>query len=166
MLNATINYRKCAYVQGMNVLTAMFISAMNEPEAFWAMQEFMDRAPSYFAPHISGVLKGCELVQKVLRCVDPEIADALEKQKMSSKIYAFQDVMSFQARRPPIEAALRLWDVLLAGGLGMNIIITVSEIINIRDELLSDKKANDVFLEHKDCQNIDKLIEILRNIIA
>ena len=33
----------------------------------------------------------------------------------------------------------------------MNIMITVSEVINIRDELLSEKKANDVFLEHKDC---------------
>lgn len=79
----------------MNVLTAMFISTMNEPEAFWAMQELMDRAPSYFAPHISGVLNGCRLVQTVLKCVDPEVSDMLEKQKMSSQIYAFQDVMSF-----------------------------------------------------------------------
>lgn len=57
----------------MNVLLGPIVYIMNEPESFFCFQKLLDLVPTYIKPDLSGPLKGCALIDKIIERVDPKL---------------------------------------------------------------------------------------------
>lgn len=96
------------YVQGMNVLAAPFLYTMpSEVEAFFCFSKFIEEScPLYVQPTLEGVHRGlkvcffscgiysnsriyCQLLDRCLQFVDPELFAHLRSKNLSAEIYAF-----------------------------------------------------------------------------
>lgn len=94
--------------------------------------------PRYITPTLDGVHAGCALVDRVLQIVDPTLFAYLERKSISAKIYAFPLLMSLHACIPPLEEALKVWDVLFSYGVHLEVLLAVAQVILQRDLLLVD----------------------------
>lgn len=132
-----------AYVQGMNVLAAPFLYTMPEVDAFFAFRRLLQHhCPRYVKPNLEGAVDGTRLLQEVLRVTDPELHDHLAStytgQNEWGKITSLPHILSLSASKPaPLPSILRLWDVLFACGVHMNIVFTASHMILMREQLLA-----------------------------
>lgn len=127
------------YVQGLNVLLApiAFACSKSEPQAYSILHTLVARhIPLYVTSDVVGVYTGCELVEVVLRLIDPKLAEEFESKFFRAKIYAFPLVLTLSACTPPLSQVLNLWDFLFAYGIHMNILFIVAQLVLARDELL------------------------------
>eukprot|EP00768_Dysnectes_brevis_P005992 gnl/Dysnectes_brevis/4557_a6175_472.p1 GENE.gnl/Dysnectes_brevis/4557_a6175_472~~gnl/Dysnectes_brevis/4557_a6175_472.p1 ORF type:complete len:366 (+),score=103.51 gnl/Dysnectes_brevis/4557_a6175_472:42-1100(+) len=109
------------YVQGMNVLVAPLLYVMPEPDAFACFRRLCRSVcPTYLLPGLLGVHAGAAVVDLLLRELDPELADHMDKAKLPASIWAFGPTLTFGASSPPLSEALRLWDFLMACGFGFS----------------------------------------------
>ena len=127
------------YVQGMNVLCAPFLyAARSEPEAYVAFHRFITReCPGYVRGAMDGVHKGIALVDRCLAFVDPKLSKYLLEKGVKAEVYAFASVLTMCACTPPLPEVMHLWDFLLAYGAHLNILCVCSQLITMREELLS-----------------------------
>jgi len=105
------------YVQGMNVLAAPFLYTMpSELEAFFCFSKFIEQScPLYVQPTLEGVHRGlsvrhrpdhdvlsskqaCQLLDRCLDIVDPELYARLRSKNLSAEIYAFPCLSLFSVR--------------------------------------------------------------------
>ena len=127
------------YVQGMNVLAAPFLYVMTEVDAFFAYERFLsNHCPRYVKKSLVGAHDGHKLVDMVLRACDAELYDFLSKQQLSSEMTLFPTILSFSVNRQPMSQVLKLWDVLLAYGVHLNIVFIVAQLILIRDLIFAN----------------------------
>ncbi|MCJ1455954.1 hypothetical protein MMC28_006311 [Mycoblastus sanguinarius] len=128
------------YVQGMNVLCAPFLyAARTEPEAFVAFHRFITcECPGYIRGAMDGVHKGVALVERCLAIVDPKLSSYLISKGVKAQIYAFASVLTICACTPPLPEVLQLWDFLFAYGPHLNILCICSQLMMMREDLLSD----------------------------
>lgn len=130
------------YVQGMNVMAAPFLyAARSEVEAFAAFDAYIaNECPGYVRGSMEGVHKGLALVDSILAIVDPKLSAHLLSKGMKAEIYAFPSVLTLCACTPPLPEVLRLWDFLFAYGSHLNLLCIVSQLVLIRDTLLSSAR--------------------------
>jgi len=134
---------KLSYVQGLNVICAPFLYVMPEVDAFYAFSQFVKvNCPIYFSAGIEGAFTGIQLVDEILKLVDPELYLYLISKSLKALVYAMPPVLSFSAATPPLHELLRLWDFLLAFGVHLNIVCVVAQIVCIREELLAEEQPN------------------------
>jgi len=127
------------YVQGMNVLAAPFLYVMTEVDAFFAFKHFLgNNCPRYVTKSLAGVHDGHKLADMVLQVCDPQLHEFLAKQQLSAEMTLFPTILSFSVNRKPMSQVLKLWDVLLAYGVHLNIVFIVANLILIR-ELIFEK---------------------------
>lgn len=128
------------YVQGMNVLCAPFLyAARTEPQAFISFHRFITHeCPGYIRGAMDGVHKGVALVERCLAIADPKLSAYLVLKGVKAQIYAFASVLTMSACTPPLPEVLLLWDFLFAYGSHLNILCICSQLIMMRDDLLSD----------------------------
>ena len=138
----TASHAGVGYVQGMNVMAAPFLyAAKSEVEAFTAFDRYITQeCPGYVRGSMEGVHKGLTLVDQILDIVDPKLAAHLLSKGMKAEIYAFPSVLTLCACTPPLPEVLRLWDFLLAYGTHLNLLCIVSQLVLIRDQLLSSPR--------------------------
>jgi len=131
------------YVQGMNAVCAPFLYVMPELDAFYCFEKFSKQhVPRYFVQSIEGANAGVKLVYEVLRIVDPQLFEHLNKKNVKVETYAMSPVLSFSSSTPPLEELLKLWDFFMAFGFHMNILCVVAQIVVLRDELLANERPN------------------------
>lgn len=130
------------YVQGMNVLCAPFLYvARTEPQAFVAFHHYITReCPGYIRGAMDGVHKGCVLVERCLAVADGRLSSYLNSKGVKAQIYAFASVLTMSACTPPLPEVLQLWDFLFAYGSHLNILCICSQLMMMREELLSDAR--------------------------
>ena len=130
------------YVQGMNVLSAPFLYvARSEPQAFVAFHYFITReCPGYIRGAMDGVHKGVALVERCLAIVDHRLSSYLLSKGVNAQIYAFASVLTMCACTPPLPEVLQLWDFLFAYGPHLNILCICSQLMMMREDLLSDTR--------------------------
>lgn len=130
------------YVQGMNVMAAPFLyAARSEAEAFAAFDRCMtEECPGYVRGSMEGVHKGLALIDQILAIVDPKLASHLAAKGMKAEIYAFPSVLTLCACTPPLPEVLQLWDFLFAYGTHLNLLCIVSQLVLVRDSLLTSPK--------------------------
>lgn len=127
------------YVQGMNVMAAPFLyAARSEAEAFAAFDRYISyECPGYVRGSMDGVHRGLALVDQILSIVDPKLSSHLISKGMKAEIYAFPSVLTLCACTPPLPEVLQLWDFLFAFGPHLNLLCIVSQLVLIRDSLLT-----------------------------
>eukprot|EP00735_Rhodelphis_limneticus_P003685 TRINITY_DN15187_c0_g1::TRINITY_DN15187_c0_g1_i1::g.30686::m.30686 TRINITY_DN15187_c0_g1::TRINITY_DN15187_c0_g1_i1::g.30686 ORF type:complete len:320 (-),score=7.17,sp/Q55EP9/BUB2_DICDI/45.55/9e-78,RabGAP-TBC/PF00566.13/4.5e-36 TRINITY_DN15187_c0_g1_i1:39-998(-) len=127
-----------SYVQGMNVLCAPFLYTMPEVEAFSCFHQFVhERCPTYMLPRLAGVTVGCELLDEVLDVVDAPLAAHLRAKGLKAQIYGFASILSLSACTPPLVELLKLWDLMMAFGVHMNVLFVAAQVVLLRNELLN-----------------------------
>eukprot|EP01117_Protostelium_nocturnum_P019967 TRINITY_DN8791_c0_g1_i1.p1 TRINITY_DN8791_c0_g1~~TRINITY_DN8791_c0_g1_i1.p1 ORF type:complete len:359 (+),score=111.25 TRINITY_DN8791_c0_g1_i1:84-1160(+) len=147
LLNAFIHscdkHSNISYVQGMNVICAVFLYIMNELDAFYCFSQFVKfHVPLYFHPGIEGAFEGVKLVDEVMKIVDPELYLHLISKEHKADVYAMGPVLSFGACTPPLEELLKLWDLFIAFGAHLNIVCVVAQIVIGREEILAAERPN------------------------
>lgn len=121
----------------MNVLAAVFLSCLPEPEALAALQRLVfDACPTYFQPDLEGCHAGAELCGSLLKIIDPDLDKVLESQFIPVLVWAFPPVMSFCANRRPFSEVLQIWDFFVANGFHLCPFAVVSMLLDIRDQLM------------------------------
>jgi cell cycle arrest protein BUB2 len=122
------------YVQGMNVLAAPFLYVMTEVDAFFAFKHFLgNNCPRYVTKSLVGVHDGHKLADMVLQVCDPQLHEFLAQQQLSAEMTLFPTILSLSVNRRPMSEVLKLWDVLLAYGVHLNIVFIVANLILIRE---------------------------------
>jgi cell cycle arrest protein BUB2 len=128
------------YVQGLNVLLApiMYTCHKSEPQAFALLHSLItNHIPLYITPNLVGVHTGLDLVDVILKIIDPVLFEYLETKFLKAKIYAFPSVLTLCACTPPLQSLLKLWDFLFAYGCHMNLLFVVAQLIINRSIILS-----------------------------
>eukprot|EP00612_Vaucheria_litorea_P002572 CAMPEP_0171459298 /NCGR_PEP_ID=MMETSP0945-20130129/4638_1 /TAXON_ID=109269 /ORGANISM="Vaucheria litorea, Strain CCMP2940" /LENGTH=259 /DNA_ID=CAMNT_0011985289 /DNA_START=159 /DNA_END=935 /DNA_ORIENTATION=- len=142
------------YTQGMSVLCAPFLYEMPEVDAFFCFNLLLTKhIPQYVNSSLDGVLTGCSLISRVLEVVDPELFHHLDGTNHEHLMYfGFSFVMSLHACMQPLEEILKIWDVLFAYGVHLEILIVVAQCVLLREKLLADHKNPFTFLTLKSLQ--------------
>ena len=86
------NYGSWLCVQGLNVLLApiAYVCHKSEPQAFAILHNLITKQiPLYITPNMEGVHTGLQLVDAVLKIIDPVLSDYLDSKFLKAKIYAF-----------------------------------------------------------------------------
>ncbi|CAM9185191.1 unnamed protein product [Choristocarpus tenellus] len=131
--------RSGGYVQGMTVLCAPLLFVMPEVDAFYCFDSLLTRhMPRYVAANLDGVHGGCALVDRVLAAVDPVLFNYLESKFLTAAIYAFPLILSLHACIPPLEEVVKLWDVMFAFGVHLEVLVCVAQCVMLRDKLLQE----------------------------
>ncbi|KAK5172190.1 CDC16 protein [Saxophila tyrrhenica] len=164
--DSTTAHTSVGYVQGMNVMAAPFLyAARSEVEAFAAFDRYVTHeCPGYVRGSMEGVHKGLALVDQILGIVDPKLASHLLGKGMKAEIYAFPSVLTLCACTPPLPEVLRLWDFLFAYGAGLNLLCIVSQVVLIRDQLLSTQSPKPDFKPLRAQKVIDYTVNFARKI--
>lgn len=143
VLNAYVTaHQDRTYVQGMNVIAAPFLYvARSESQAFALFNHFvLTRCPLYVTPTLSGVHTGLDLVDLILELTDPPLYQHLRSKLLTANLYAFASVMTFSACTPPLKEVLVLWDILMAYGAHLNLLMVVAQLVMIRTDLLKSDR--------------------------
>lgn len=131
------------YVQGLNVLLApiAYTCQKSEPQSFAILHHLITKQiPLYITPNLEGVHTGLQLVDVILKIIDPVLSEFLSSKFLKPEIYAFPSVLTLCACTPPLKSVLKLWDFLLAYGTHMNILFIVAQLINNRSNLLKSSQ--------------------------
>ena len=130
------------YVQGMNVLVAPFLYLMPEVDAYHAFMTLITRhCPRYVASNLDGTHHGCSLVDRVLEILDPELHQHIIEKILRPEIFAFPFVMTLLANMSPLSEVIRVWDVIFAFGIHLDILLVTCQIMLMRNELLAEQQA-------------------------
>ncbi|GAA6020076.1 hypothetical protein JCM11491_006385 [Sporobolomyces phaffii] len=133
------------YVQGLNVLAAPFLSVLpSELEAWACFTTFVEsHAPRYVRPTLVGVHDGLQLVDECLVSLDPELYAHLARSRLSAELYAFPSILTVSAATRPLSEVVQWWDFLLAhGGVGVNVLAVVAQLVLVRDDLVSNANVS------------------------
>jgi cell cycle arrest protein BUB2 len=130
------------YVQGMNVTLAPFLFVMPEADAFFAYARFIQvHCPRYVLKNMDGCYKGCEILERIVRCIDPELYAHLIGRRLTFVLFAFPAVCTMMASMKPLEEVLRMWDAMLAFGVHLSLVMYACHIVLMRDDLLREQSA-------------------------
>ncbi|KAH3899773.1 Bub2p SCDLUD_004061 [Saccharomycodes ludwigii] len=134
--------RLSTYVQGMNVLLAplLYISNGLEPMAFQLFNKLCRyHIPTYLDRNLTGVYKGCQLVEICLFIIDPTLSKFLRQEHLlTAEIYGVPSILTLSACTPPLHQVIKLWDFMFAYGFHMNLLFIVAQLVLIRTELLNN----------------------------
>lgn len=131
------------YVQGMNVLVAPFLYLMPEVDAYHAFMMLITRhCPRYVASNLDGTHHGCSLVDRVLEILDPQLHRHIVEKILRPEIFAFPFVMTLLANMSPLSEVIRVWDVIFAFGIHLDILLVTCHIMLMRDQLLAEQQAS------------------------
>ncbi|KAK6198122.1 rab-GTPase-TBC domain-containing protein [Scheffersomyces amazonensis] len=131
---------KVGYVQGLNVLLApiAYVCHKSEPYAYAILHNLIrNHIPLYITPNLDGVHTALNLVEVVLKIIDPVLSEYLDSKFLKPEIYAFPSILTLCACTPPLKSVLKLWDFLFAYGIHMNILFVVAQLIINRSLLLN-----------------------------
>lgn len=153
------------YVQGMNVLCAPFLyTCRTEPQAFIAFYHFITReCPGYIRGAMDGVHKGVALVERCLTVADARLSAHLTSKGVNAQIYAFASVLTMSACTPPLPEVLLLWDFLFAYGSHLNILCICSQLMMMREELLTDPRYVAGISDVNTCSNANMCMPALES---
>lgn len=156
LLNAYV--RACGnlrgiYAQSMSLLAAPFLYVMPEPDAFHCFRLFLrEKIPTYVKRY-SGARYGCELLDKCLNTIDPQLHKVFAAHNLSPEVYAFPSISSLGACVQPISDTVRLWDIQIGFGVHMHILFTLARLLLARNTiLLAAEKSSSAPLSTRDLE--------------
>lgn len=108
------------YCQGMNFISAMFITKMTDEEAFWLLEHVMDKAPcrmrGLFGDGMSETQEVLFIAEKVTAQFLPKLSAHFERESVHITMYATQWLLTMYSSSFPFDLVLRVWDCFLFEG--------------------------------------------------
>lgn len=131
------------YVQGMNVLLGPFAYVMPELDAYYCLRTLIaTHIPSYVTKNLDGVHRGVALFTRCLQTLDPQLYAHVTARIPDLTIFSLRYILTLMASAQPLEAVLRLWDVVFAFGPHLVVLILCAHLMVVRDKIL---KLNSAF---------------------
>lgn len=126
-----------SFLQGMSIISGVFLYVMNEVDAFYAFKRFITRVcPTYFRVNeMVGVYSGVELIDEIIEHVDPPLRKIIPEGRQ----WGFEFICTFLTNQQPLSEALKFFDFFIAFGFHYSIIFAATQAIMIRDKLLELK---------------------------
>lgn len=106
------------YCQGMNFMAAVFIIlGFGEDEAFSGLSYFLEKVcPGCHDPDLGGFHRDAEVLDQLVQRFLPALHLELELVGVRVNLLAIDHFMSLTSRTWPLEATVRLWDIILLEG--------------------------------------------------
>ncbi|XP_046400204.1 TBC1 domain family member 17 isoform X2 [Ischnura elegans] len=139
------------YVQGMSDLLSPILYLMEkEEDAFWCFVGFMNKVSKNFAKDQIGMSQQLSNLNLLIRIVDPEMADYLEKKEADNLFFCFRWLLILFKREFSYQDIMTLWEVLWTDlpGPNFHLFICLAILESERDTLLSNEYGFNEILKH------------------
>ena len=163
------------YVQGMNVLAAPFLYVMNELDGYACFGRLLNHhCPQYITKDLHGAQQAARLLQEIVMFIDPELDTHMTTTYHGDwgSVTSLPTLLSFSADKPceRLDELLKLWDVLFALGVHMNVLFVAAHMMTLRDLLLNGDHGllQATLCVHKDLPPLDAnlLISLALHIVG
>lgn len=138
------------YVQGMNDLCAILMDVMDCDEAmsFWAFKCLMDRVSSSFDRDQIGVKTRLFAISKILRIVDPEYFEYLEKVGASEMYFCYRWILVMFKREFQFNETKILWEPILSNYMTekFELFIACAMVLYIKSDIVLNNLSFDQIL--------------------
>lgn len=170
VLVAYHNYdRKLQYTQGMNFITAMFLSYMPERDAFWLLVAVM--SPEMRQYHLADLLlidngvlwTFCDVLERLIAKHLPRLSKHFRKINVKVMHITMDWILTVFTSSFPFEFVLRVWDVFLLHGWSAFFRAALALLQQHRDHLLTCTfDGTMLFLKNKTVPSFCSMIDIER----
>jgi cell cycle arrest protein BUB2 len=125
------------YVQGMNVLLGPLAFVMPELDCYYCMKTLISsHIPGYVLKNLDGVHRGVRVFDQCLQILDGRLYAHIISKIPDLTIFSLRYIMTLMANAQPLEGVLRLWDVLFAFGIHLNVVMLSVHLMTVRDKLM------------------------------
>ncbi|KAL3810425.1 hypothetical protein ACHAXA_005633 [Cyclostephanos tholiformis] len=108
------------YCQGMNFITAMFLTLLSEEEAFWLLVVVMNEEPyklrDMFGEDMAGTHEVLYIAEKLLSQFLPKLAMQLEEEMIHMSMFVTPWLLTVYTSTFPFDLVVRVWDSFLVEG--------------------------------------------------
>ena len=108
------------YCQGMNFIAGMFITFMEEEEAFWLLVNVMTESPcrmrGLFGEGMSEAHQVLHVAERLILQFHPKLAKHFERQQIHITMFATQWLLTMYTSSFPFDVVTRVWDAFLSEG--------------------------------------------------
>eukprot|EP00051_Salpingoeca_urceolata_P034851 m.27040 g.27040 ORF g.27040 m.27040 type:complete len:629 (-) comp8427_c0_seq2:123-2009(-) len=128
------------YVQGMNDLLAVILTVVeDEVDAFWCFANLMEKMQTNFAMDQLGMTQQLEQLCSLLRFVDPEFMDYLEKHESGGLFFCFRWMLISFKREFSMDGIKTLWEALWSQWLSpeFHMFVCLAILIQHRDDIMT-----------------------------
>mmetsp|Transcript_10136 Transcript_10136/g.18995 ORF Transcript_10136/g.18995 Transcript_10136/m.18995 type:complete len:664 (+) Transcript_10136:230-2221(+) len=108
------------YCQGMNFIAAMFITFVDEEEAFWLLVHVMNEAPcrmrGLFGEGMSEAHVVLHIADRLINQFHPRLAKHFDREQIHISMFATQWLLTMYTSSFPFDVVTRVWDAFLSEG--------------------------------------------------
>mmetsp|Transcript_3009 Transcript_3009/g.6562 ORF Transcript_3009/g.6562 Transcript_3009/m.6562 type:complete len:1062 (-) Transcript_3009:140-3325(-) len=108
------------YCQGMNFITAMFLTFLSEEEAFWLLVVVMNEEPyklrELFGEDMAGTHEVLYIAEKLLAQFLPKLSKHFEEENIHVSMFVIQWLLTVYTSTFPFDLVARVWDCFLVEG--------------------------------------------------
>ncbi|KAL7539874.1 hypothetical protein ACHAXR_009684 [Thalassiosira sp. AJA248-18] len=108
------------YCQGMNFISAMFLTFLSEEEAFWLLVVVMNEEPyklrELFGEDMAGTHEVLYIAEKLLAQFLPRLSKHMEEESIHVSMFVTQWLLTLYTSTFPFELVARVWDSFLVEG--------------------------------------------------
>jgi hypothetical protein len=108
------------YCQGMNFIAGMFITFVDEEEAFWLLVSVMCHSPcrmrGLFSEGMTEAHQVLHVADRLIQQFYPKLARHFERQQIHITMFATQWLLTMYTSSYPFDVVTRVWDAFLSEG--------------------------------------------------
>eukprot|EP00979_Chaetoceros_neogracilis_P013198 scaffold3722_cov227-Chaetoceros_neogracile.AAC.7 len=108
------------YCQGMNFIAAMFITFVEEEEAFWILVYIMNESPcrmrGLFGEGMTEAHQVLHVADRLINQFNPRLARHFDKEQIHISMFATQWLLTMYTSSFPFDVVTRVWDAFLSEG--------------------------------------------------
>ncbi|THV06502.1 RabGAP/TBC [Dendrothele bispora CBS 962.96] len=129
----------CGYVQGMGPLAATLLCYLPPDQVYASLVRLHDHYDLHtiFSPGFPGLLEAIYVQERLTQQMMPGVYKAFQDQTVSTTSYATKWYITCFANSVPFQTQLRVWDVFLAEGGDVFVVLAVGIVWVFRDQITS-----------------------------
>ena len=112
--------QEVGYCQGMNFIAGMFITFVDEEEAFWLLVSVMCEAPcrmrGLFSEGMSQAHQVLHVADRLIKQFHPKLFRHFEREQIHITMFATQWLLTVYTSSFPFDVVTRVWDAFLSEG--------------------------------------------------
>jgi len=144
VLNAAAWETGEAYVQGMNLFCGLLLYVLDELRGYYAFRRLCALLPTYRVSGLPGARAACQLVDRLIQSLDPELSAFLRAHNQNPLFWAHPFELSLGLSCRAFSEILAHWDVLLAFGFQLNPLINTARVILLRSAVMRSSQPQGV----------------------
>ena len=134
------------YCQGVNFIAARLLTCMNEEEAFWTLNQIIEKyLPLDYYSNMVGVLVDQKVLQIYMQRRLPKLCEHLRANDFSLDLVAFQWIVCLFASNLPQPIGFAVWDLFFIKGIVVLFRVALTILSLMQDEILQTDKFEDIY---------------------